>query len=495
MQLFQGESKINSDQTKLDSQRQLAVAMRRLQNLERSRAFDPFHLETRPTPQQDEILHAIGEVRRRYVMGGNQSGKSQLGGRECAWVFTGTHPHWQRPAAWGAEPLTMMIVGRTTAQYRELWEKKVRPFLAADEYKEYNSGTILERVVNPKNGNTILFFSHHAPDEAREKVQMFVAHWLWLDEMPKSFRLLEELHRRCQSKRAPFLATFTPKAINTEIRYHIEQMNTIHRKYSLHTLENPIYKDPARMAELLEEHEGYSIELRKTVLFGEWYGGELAVYDFQPERDIEAPPGYGPSWRHIEIVDPAASGKAGVMLLAEDPRSWKWYVVMAKYLDGAAASDLLDSVDQETRSYNVYRRVSDPHEAWFIKEAAKRKRGYNGVFKKNERKKELIKNLQEGLLARQLKIAPWCDLVIDEFNTCQWSETVADKIVGAPRFHLLDCLQYGWDNRPKPDRDLIPKTFDQALKVANQQRRINEAQRKERKSRFARIQRGRRWAK
>lgn len=472
--------------------------MRRLQALERSRAFDPFHLTTRPTPQQDGILRDITSVRHRYVLGGNQSGKSQLGARECAWVFTESHPYWERPETWGTEPLTLMIIGRTTAQYRELWEKKIRPFLASDEYKEYNSGTILERVVNPKNGNTILFFSHHAPDEAREKVQSFVGHWVWLDEMPKSFRLLEELHRRCMAKRGPFLATFTPKAVNSEIRHYIESPSSIHKKYSLFTLENPIYKDPARMVELIEEHKNYSQELRNTVLLGAWYGGELSVYDFSHERDIQRPSGYEPSWRHIEVVDPAASGKAGLMLLAEDPRSWRWYVVMVKYIDGAAATELLDTIEGLTGAYNVFRRVCDPHEVWFIKEAAKRKRAYNGVYKKSERKKELIKNVQEALLSGAVRVAPWCDLLIDEFNTCQWSETVADKIVGASRFHLLDCLQYGLDNRPKPDKNALPRSFDQSLKEANRQRKEREAAKAAGKPKmYARViaKRGRRWAR
>lgn len=460
--------------TQDEAQRLLAVALKRLQTLERQRCYDPFNLQSRPTEQQEGILRDIAKVRHRYVMGGNQSGKSQLGGRECAWVFTETHPYWERPKEWGAEPLTMMVIGRTTAQYRELWEKKIRPFLAADEYKEYNSGTILERVVNPKNGNTILFFSHHAPDEAREKVQSFVAHWVWLDEMPKSWRLLEELHKRTMSKRAPFLATFTPKAVNSEIRHHIESPNALHKAYRLHTLANPIFKDPARQREIVEEHKNYSDALRATVLLGDWYGGDLAVYDFRPEH-IEAPVGYSPAWRHIEVIDPAASGTAGLILLAEDPRSWKWYVVMAEYIEGAAATDLLTIVEQKTRGYNVARRVCDPHEVWYMKEAARQGRIYQGVYKKSERKKELIKNVQEALLKTRLKVTPWCDALVDEFNTCQWSETVADKIVGASRFHLLDCVQYGLDALPRPNPDEQPKSFDQALKEANKQRKAKEA--------------------
>lgn len=463
----------------LDSQRRLLAAMRKYGTLQKSKAFDPHKPDSRPTEQQDEILREIATILHRYVLGGNQSGKTNLGGRECSWVYTETHPYWTRPAEWGAEPLTMLVIARTSLHCEEIWDTKIKPFLTSDEYKEHKNSTGIYKVTNPKNGNKILFFSHHSPEEAREKLQMFVAHWAWLDEMPRSYKLLEEILKRVQSKRGPFIATFTPKIVNHDIRKHVDAEIVTQRKYKLHTLSNPIYK--GREEEILAQHSTMPEAYRNTVLFGDWYAGELAVYSVAPEH-LAKPENYSHSWRHLELVDPAASGKAGLAYLAEDPISGVWYVVDGRYLKGGAASDLLNEIDKIGQRLDIARRISDPHEAWFIKEAANppRKRTYMGVYKKNERKKELIKNLQEALNKGWLKIAPWCEAVLDEFNTCYWSEETADKITGSSRFHLLDCLQYGVDNLPKQEKTPPAKSFDEALKRANRERLLKEEKAKQR---------------
>ena len=460
----------------LDSQRRLAAAMRKLQTMEKSKAFDPYKPESRPTTQQDEIFRDINNFQHRYILGGNQSGKTALGGREASWVFTETHPHWTRPKDWGARPLTMLIVARTNTHCEEIWDTKIRPFLTTDEYQEHRHSQHLYKITNPKNGNKILLFSHHSPEEAREKLQMFVADWAWVDEMPRSMKLFEEVLKRVQSNRGPFLATFTPKIVNNEIRRLVDAAIPTQKKYKLHTLANPIYK--GREEEILLQHSTFSEAFRNTVLFGDWYSGDDAVYNLEASH-IQEPVNYSHAWRHLEVIDPAASGKAGLVYIAQDPRSQIWYVVDDTYINGAAASDLLVEVDKCAQTRSIVRRVSDPHEAWFVKEAAKApyRRTYQGVYKKNERKKELIKNLQEALNRGILKIAPWCERLIDEFNTCHWSETVNDKIVGASRFHLLDCVQYGLDNLPKEVHETQPASYDEALKRANQERIRNEVRR------------------
>ena len=101
-----------TDKAKLDNERQLAAAMKRFTAIQRSKCFDPYDLESRPVGSQDLALREIGKYAHRYLIGGNQSGKSMTGGREAAWMFTETHPYWERPEEWGKMPLTMLIVGR-----------------------------------------------------------------------------------------------------------------------------------------------------------------------------------------------------------------------------------------------------------------------------------------------------------------------------------------------------------------------------------------------
>ena len=169
--------------SELQELRKLASALKKQEVSQLQLSFDPNKPDSRPTEQQLEILQDINTIPHRYALGGNQSGKSQTGGRECAWVFEDNHPYWNRPEEWGDQPLTMIVVARTSAQFEEeLWKKKIKPFLKNGEYTEQNAGGVLKKVTHKKNKNTILFFSHHAQEEAREKIQSFTAQWLLQDE-------------------------------------------------------------------------------------------------------------------------------------------------------------------------------------------------------------------------------------------------------------------------------------------------------------------------
>ncbi len=409
------------------------------------------------------------------------SGKSAVGSRECAWIFTETHPTFVRPSSWKNMPLTMLIVGRTTAQVEELWNKKIRPFLDSGDYREVRIGGSLHKVVHRINGNYILFFSHHSPEEAREKIQSFDAHWLWLDEMPDSFRLLEELHRRCMAWSGRFIATFTPKLRNNEIKNIVDNVTPYQKTYRIGTLENPMYKgrEEEVLAPLERMPEGY----RNMILQGSWYTGDLAVYQFDSKMHCkELPENYSVGWRHVEAIDPAASSKAGYVILAEDPSTKKWHVVLADYIAGASAKVLLQEMEKKRNNVRIVKRISDPHESWFIKHAHEEGMTFVGVEKKNERKKELIKNVQIALDSRKVVISPWLSDLINEFATCQWSETADDRIVGSRRFHILDALQYAIDNLPKPETYEEPLTHNQWLRKANKERIKEEQQAKERKN-------------
>lgn len=404
----------------------------------------------------------------------HNSGKTATGGRECAWLFTNTHPSWAKKPD---RPLLMLVLGISHKVIREeIWASKIKPFLREGDYKLYKDGTALSHAKH-KNGNTILFFSHNSPEECRESLQGIIADWVWLDEMPGSYKLLTELAARCYANSAPLLATFTPLLRNAEIKNHIENGDPKYtRKYILKTYDNPTYTDE-QLQEIKYQHSLMSENERRTRSEGSWYAGDLAVYDFSTNLHTAIPPEYHPSWRHVEAVDPAGSGKAGYALLAENPADGVWYVIKAEYIDGNAASVLLDKIQKLTQNVNCVKKVADPHEAWFIKEAGMRHQWYEIPHKKNERKKELIKGLQEALYNGRLKVAPWCKSAIDEFITCQWSQT-SDKIVNARSFHLMDCLQYAVDCLPKYEKHGPVKTIHAMMKEKNRQRIAREAAKK-----------------
>jgi phage terminase large subunit-like protein len=459
----------------LEKLRRLATAQRRLQALKLRDAFDPFSLDSRPTPDQEEVLRGQKTFRYQWVRGGNQTGKSQLGGRIASWFFLREHPHIDIEGLWPDEPLLLIVVARTSEQYQELWLKKIKPFLPAGSFKEQKTGGTLQSVSHLKNGSKIVFQSHHNPTEAKEKLQSFVAHFVWMDELSDNLGVYEELHRRVQAKRGYFLATFTPKLRAPAVRQYIEKPHPQKQVYQLRMLDNPLYR--GREDEILADINNLPRELRNTILEGDWYADDDQVYSFDPTHHQAFPDGYSVLWRHMYAIDPAASGKAGLVVAAEHPRTGCWYVIKAKYLKGEAATDLLDKVAAEVRGLNITHRVADPHEAWYISEALKRRQYYLTV-RKDRRKEELIKNVSEALKTGWLKLAPsGCVDLEDEFGAARWSDTTPGKIVNGTKYHLLDALQYFVDTRPKfvPTAETVDVLV--ALDLANTKRKKTEAAR------------------
>lgn len=478
-----------------------AAAYRRLERMKMAECFDPLDLDSAPTDGQQEILDGIHSFKHRYIRAGNQTGKTQIGARETAWIFEENHPTWERPSEWGKEPLVLLVIGRVTKQVEEVLWRKIKGFLDLGQVKEVRSGGALQKVIHKENGNTIIFASHHAENEAREKLQAYVAHYVWIDEMPGSVSLIEELHRRVMARNGYFLATFTPKIKNDEIRKFVDgQQEPLAKTYRLKMLDNPLYK--GREDEILASLEGLTESYRNCILYGEWLRDSNSVYDFDSDKMVvpRLPEYYSPAWRHVEAVDPALKSKFGFVLLAEDPKTDLWYVVKADYItDIYIPREMVEEVSKRTSGYNIVRRVSDPHEVWYMNTATdmKVRPVYQGVYDKTSRKGELMKNLQTSL-GTKLLIASWCTDLIDELNSMQWSETAANKIINSSSYHLVDSLQYGVDILPKPTLEKPPVSRDAHLRQMHEKRlneKAKEAETPTKKGnrKLYRIQRTKRW--
>jgi len=145
----------------LIEKKQIAAALRALQRRQRVNAFDAFRPDTRANKKQEEIMRDIQRIQYRFVVAGNQSGKSQLAAREIAWLVSRSHPYIDVDAIQGDEPLLILIAGQDlTMMATELWGAKIAPFLDLSEWKPEKQGNTLKKVVNKKTGDTIIFLSH-----------------------------------------------------------------------------------------------------------------------------------------------------------------------------------------------------------------------------------------------------------------------------------------------------------------------------------------------
>jgi len=485
--------------SELDRKKLLAAAMNKLDSLKRNTCFDPFKIDSKPSVKQEAPLRDRINLH-IYVVAGNQSGKSTIGARRTAWMFTETDPYWERPCAthcnmcksesftqngenyqcdrcehfwvdWSDEPLLIIVAGRTTDQLDKLWNTKIKPYLPKGSYhRPKKQGGVIKEVVHKENGNTILFTSHDKAKEAAEKVQSYVAHFVWLDEMPGDYKYIEELHRRCDSRRAQFIATFTPKSRNEKIRGMVDNVDpSIGIKYQMGKLDNPIYW--GREEEERAKINHLPLEEQLTILEGAWQGAEDKVFSLEKEHHVgKIPATYTPLWPHIVATDPAASGKAGFVLAARDPDTGFWWVTQAGYMEGKAPSDAVIEVEKRIQPYNIVRRVYDPAAAGFSKEAAKRKITYMGVYNKAQRKMELITNVQQSMHDGWLKYGDRLYELFGEMNDAEWNID-RNGIKRSTKYHILDALQYMVDNFPSKPKEIKNLSRDETIMHHHRQER------------------------
>jgi hypothetical protein len=207
----------------------------------------------------------------------------------------------------------------------------------------------------------------------------------------------------------------------------------------------------------------------------------------------EMPIGYSPLWRHVESVDPALKSALGLTVWAENPQTHIWYCVMSDYVKGIyVPTELVAAVRDRVKHLNIVKRIADPHEVWYIQTASSMGLHYHGVYKKNERKSELIKGLQERL-GQTIRLSPTCLDLISELQECRWSDRSDGRIINASSYHLLDSAQYFCDNIPKAEASKISSSnWDEWLYKANDLRKAKEEKQKKKMERIA-VRRSGRW--
>lgn len=402
----------------------------------------------------------------------HNSGKSQLAARELTWILTDTHPYWKRPAHWKSNPITCLIAGQNlTMMESEIWYKKILPFLDASEWSTVRQGNQLKRAVNKKTGDQIIFLSHtDGSEKNRRQMQGYTAEYVWLDEMPTSPAILEELQARIATTGGRFIATFTPKFRSDIIRRIVDSAQEPYgKKYKMSMLDNPVIDQKEQLARLA----GRSQAEINTALYGDWSTGDNAVYHFDYETMTvdKLPDHYNAGWRHVESVDPALRSKCGYTLWAEDPNSGTWYLVNDEYIQGDVTLDperLFQIIQKRSANYNITRRISDSM-AYYTSVASKHGVSYLIPYSKNNRKEELIKGLQTALSTGKIKIGRWCGMFIDEVQSCQFRED-SDQLINSSSYHTLDCAQYFCDMIPAYDPSQAALPWQVMLQQANNRR-------------------------
>lgn len=432
----------------LASDKLFIAALEKLEKLRKQECFDPANPDSKPTSAQKLVIDDFSHTKIQIIRAGNQSGKSQTCARLLTWVLTETHPTWKRPGDWGEEPLLAVVAGRTGKQIEESLLPKIRSYLEPGSYKEVRIGNIIQKL-ELTNGNRIVFQSLENPSMARERLQSYVAHLVWVDELPPTVEVLNELLVRRQARNGFFLASFTPLVRNIKVQKFVDGLiEPLAKTYRFHMLDNPLYADKQRMEEILASMAHLPEHIRNSRLYGEWMSDDNAVYEFNTDTMVGMPENYSPMWRHVESVDPASSSALGYTLWAEEPSTGIWYCIKAEYVKGVfVPTEIVNAVQKLSFGHNIIKRVSDT-EPWFIHQAGQMGVKYTPVYEKANRKISMIKALQQALGVK-VKIAPHCEALIEELSGMRWSENKENKIISSNDYHLHDTAAYFIDNLPK----------------------------------------------
>ena len=436
-------------------EKQLEAALERQIQAAKNLAIDPANLASRPSEKQQAILED-SESLHIYCVAGNQSGKTQLGARIVTWKFNENHPYWNRRTEWGDEPLLIIVAGRVSDQLNEIWRSKLKPMLEPGSFTEHFSQRVIKEVHHKENGNKILFTSHDKAEQAKDKVQSYVAHHFWLDEMPSHASYMEEAHRRVDARRGQFFATFTPKSRNEEIRHMVDHADeSIASVYRMGKLDNPIYK--GREVEEWAKISHLPKKVQDNIMKGDWLDGDDAVFKYSKDEHSQAlPTTYTTQWPHVISYDPASSSNSGLTLLAFDQVEDQWWVVDSRYIKHSSPSEHIEWLEKYMAPFDIIRRVCD-NEPWFYNEYVKQTgKSWLPVAEKTQRKKELIAKLQDALAYHSLKFKPGLKDLEREFSTAEWKPGFeGEKIKNSQKFHLIDSLQYGFDVLPKVEKKEI----------------------------------------
>lgn len=432
------------------------------------------------------------------------SGKSSMACREIAWVLNGDHPTWTRPPEWGSDAITVLVAGQDRKMMElELWGNKLRHFFNPDDWREVRAGQSLQYVEHKTNGNRIIFVSHaDSSEKNRKHMQGYVAHYVWVDEMPASIKVLEELQRRVDARRGYFLATFTPKFKNVQIKKFIETADTtLNKRYRMSKLDNPLYAD--RLEEELRKLSNMSEDMRNAILNGDWMSGDGLIYNYNADAHGEPiPEHYSPTeWRHMLVVDPATESKLGYSLWAEDPQSEilkvdpyretgrrKWYCVTSGYVEGIRVpTKIIQTMEERVKGYRITHRLADSHEGWYIAQAAAMGYIYKPVERKTVEgmKSKFIATSQE-LMGSLIHIPSTNVEFVDELCSYERNQDTGN-IIKSSKYHIIDSFHYFSGSIPEPVHEYITHDFHTRLRYtaelaeaeAEQRRRYQRGHRRQ----------------
>jgi phage terminase large subunit-like protein len=325
-------------------------------------------------PRQGELFREFTkEVKTFGILGGNRSGKTELGAFiATAWAlgrdFFLNEPAWEyvRDLPIPAVPNNIWVVGLDFPTLRDvIWREKLR-FGRNHPPLIPNDGTVVKKT----NDNDFqIFFTNgsiitgKSADSGREKFQGASVDLVWIDEEPEA-DIYDECYQRTLDCGGKILLTLTPLSdMNSGVRtpwvFDLYEEAKSGRKdikfVQLSLLDNP-YVPQEEKDRAMVKWSGHHEE--RARLYGEFISRSGLVYStWNRDTHTIQPQQIPPTWRRIVSIDPAATGITAAIWVAISPKG-NLYLYREYY-----ERDL--TVSEHAKNIRV-RNGTDPIDLWLI---------------------------------------------------------------------------------------------------------------------------------
>ena len=271
------------------------------------------------------------------VLGGNRSGKSEIGAAiAVAWALGRDYFRDEPAWAWVESlpipkpPNTIWVVGLDFPTVRDvLWREKLRQGKDHPGFVPQTS-----EVVKANESDYQIFFANgsvitcKSADSGREKFQGASVDLVWIDEEPE-VEIFDECYQRTVDCAGKILITLTPLVdISSGVRtpWVFDLYETFKKGeqkdiafVNLSVLDNP-YVPESEKVRLKEKWAGHPEEGAR--LYGDFVQRSGLVYPMWDikkhlrKREVGGPP---KGWRRVACIDPAATGVTAVLWCAVAP--------------------------------------------------------------------------------------------------------------------------------------------------------------------------------
>lgn len=418
----------------------------------------------RYSPSTKQLIFHSHPGRFSVILGGNRSGKSMALCYEAVWWALGDHPFKKLPFH---TPVRLWIMVSTQEVGSDvIWKEKLEPIIPHRFISKIRKSGPYISQIEFTNGSVITLKSYEKGETALQSASV---HAVFCDEQVP-WETYQELRQRISDIQGHMYFAFTPLIPSKELQEYIEYQPKLGEKcdqaemsvVKITRYDNPVFADMTD--EIRQAEASMSGNQAATRIYGDWllYSGRLIPH-FNDKCIVESFT-IPVDWRRALVVDPATTGEAGCVWLAEDPVNGTWFQYKELLIAGLAPSALAQRIANESVGKFIIKGY-DTASAWFAAEAQNISFFKDSLvsIKKNSQNEAMVNILNDRFYNGNYKIFKTCQ------DTCKQIQGYVNK-PNSIKFdpikdddHLVDCWKYFTQIHPQFIKPKHAQTYTEML--------------------------------